>query len=188
MNDTQPQQSYQVRFDWALPGFLALAAQSDVVVIADALPARPGSSGLGSSHPTPLGAHRVITASLNNRAAVAEWVLARQAEKSDRFSVAVIAAGDLRPDGTSRFAVEDLLLAGAVIDALSTLGIDHCSPEAAAASASFVGLKQARKHLLLASESGQALAADGRRDEVHAAAVLDDSADIVEVAEFAFAS
>ncbi|WP_022883306.1 2-phosphosulfolactate phosphatase [Glaciibacter superstes] len=188
MNDTQPQQFYQVRFDWALPGFQALAAQSDVVVIADALPAPSVPSRPESARPapTPLGAHRVITASLNNRTAVAEWVLGRQGEKSDRFSVAVIAAGDVRPDGTSRFAVEDLLLAGAVIDALSTLGIDHCSPEAAAASASFVGLRQARKHLLLASESGQALAASGRRDEVHAAAVLDNSSDIALITEFAF--
>ncbi|QYF72728.1 hypothetical protein [Cryobacterium sp. PAMC25264] len=55
--------------------------------------------------------------------------------------------------------MEDQLVAGAVIDALAERGIDHCSPEAAAAAASFVGLKRAVQHLVKASETGQALVA-----------------------------
>ena len=183
MSDNRPQGFYQVRFDWGVAGFQALAADADVVVIADALPPLHAPT----EHPTPLSAHRVILAGLHNRTAVARWVLERQAEKGDRFSVAVIAAGDRRSDGTSRWAVEDLLAAGAVVDALTDVGIDHCSPEAAAASAAFVGLKQAVKHLVGASETGQALAAAGRRDDVQAACQVDDRDDVPEPREFDFA-
>ena len=182
MNDAQPQQKYQVRFDWGLAGFQALAEQADVVILADALPPTDAAHG----YLTPLTAHRVIASGLNNRTAVAEWVLARQTEKADRFSVAVIAVGERRPDGTHRSAVEDLLAAGAVIDALSTVGIDHCSPEAAAASAAFVGLQRGLRHLTGASETGQALASAGRQDEVAAAGRLDDSTTVVALGEFTF--
>lgn len=183
MSDIQPQGFYQVRFDWGLAGFQALAASADVVVIADALP----SPNEPTEPATPLGAHRVIQAGLHNRSTVARWVLDRQAEKGDRFSVAIIAAGDRRDDGTGRWAVEDLLAAGAVVDALTALGIDHCSPEAAAASAAFVGLKQAVKHLVGASETGQALAAADRRDEVRAACRVDDGDEVPALEEFRFA-
>jgi 2-phosphosulfolactate phosphatase len=135
------------------------------VVLADALPTVHAAAGI----PTTLADHRVITANLANPARVAEWVLARQAEKGDRFVVAVIAVGERRADGTARFAVEDFLVAGAVIDALSSVGIDHCSPEAAAAVAGFAGLKRALRHLITASETAQALAALGRQAEVQAA-------------------
>jgi 2-phosphosulfolactate phosphatase len=155
VSDVQPQIKYQVRFDWGVAGFQALAAGADVVVLADALPPVPGARGL----PTSLAAHTVIVAGLETSALVADWALARQTEKGNRFSVAVIAVGESRPDGGIRFAMEDLLVAGAVIDALAERGIDHCSPEAAAAAASFVGLKRAVKHLVRASETGQALAA-----------------------------
>ena len=182
MIDEQPQQKYQVRFDWGLAGFQALAAQADVVILADALPGTDAESG----YPTPLAAHQVIAAGFGNRSAVAEWVLARQTEKGDRFAVAVIAVGERRPDGTPRVAVEDLLVAGAVIDALTGLGIAHCSPEAAAASAAFVGLKRALRHLTSASETGQALARAGRELEVAAAGRLDDSSTVSALGEFTF--
>ena len=155
VSDAQPQIKYQVRFDWGIAGFQALAAEADVIVLADALPTVDAAHAL----PTPVAAHTVITADFGTSELVADWALARQTEKGDRFSVAVIAVGEGRPDGTIRFAMEDLLAAGAVIDALAERGIDHCSPEAAAAAASFVGLKRAVKHLVKASETGQALAA-----------------------------
>lgn len=189
MNEAQPQQAYQVRFDWGTAGFQALSAGADVVVIADALPATTtnGAHFAGAAGVTAEGhTQHIIPAGLNNRTAVAEWVLARQAEKGARFSVAVIAAGERRSDGTLRFAVEDSFVAGAVIDALSILGIDHCSPEAAAASAGFVGLKQAIRHLVSASETGLALAAAGRHDEIRAASQLDSSIEVVATGEFHF--
>lgn len=195
MNETQPQQAYQVRFDWGTAGFQALSAGADVLVIADALPATTtngahfggavGVAGTTGGHDAGQAQH-VITASLNNRAAVADWILARQTEKGARYSVAVIAAGERRPDGSLRFAVEDLFVAGAVIDALSTLGIDHCSPEAAAASAGFVGLKQAIRHLVSASETGLALAAVGRHEEIRAASQLDSNTEVAVTGEFLF--
>lgn len=157
MSDVQPQIKYQVRFDWGVAGFQALAAEADVIVLADALPTVDAAQTL----PTSVAAHTVIVADLGTSALVADWALARQTEKGDRFSVAVIAVGESRAEGTIRFAMEDLLVAGAVIDALAERGIDHCSPEAAAAAASFVGLQRAVKHLVKASETGQALAAAG---------------------------
>jgi 2-phosphosulfolactate phosphatase len=222
VSNVQPQQQYQVRFDWGTAGFRALAEHSDVIILADALPPVQGGAGADSAEAasvarvagvarvarvarvagaagaseaavaaevavrTQLTPHRVITADLRNRAAVADWVLARQAEKGGRFSVAVIAVGESRTDGTYRTAVEDLLVAGAVIDALSDLGIDHCSPEAAAASAGFVGLKRALRHLVSGSESGQALSANGGGELVRSAGLLDDSRDVREITDFAF--
>ena len=54
-------------------------------------------------------------------------------------------------------------------------GIDHTSPEAAAAGEAFRGLRAATRHLLAASGSGQELAERGAHDEVRAAAELDAS-------------
>jgi 2-phosphosulfolactate phosphatase len=158
VSDAQPQIKYQVRFDWGLAGFQALAGEADVIVLADELPGVDASHGF----PTPVASHTVIVATLATSTLVAEWVLARQTEKGDRFSVAVVAVGERRADASIRFAVEDHLVAGAVIDALAERGIDHCSPEAAAAAASFGGLKRAVKHLVNASETGQALAGADR--------------------------
>jgi phosphosulfolactate phosphohydrolase-like enzyme len=78
-------------------------------------------------------------------------VTSLQTGLGDRCVVAVVAAGPT-------FAVEDLLAAGEVIDALAASGIDHSSPEAAAACAAFTGLRRAVKHLVSASENGVALA------------------------------
>ena len=165
----------------------ALAGHSDVVVLADALPpVQSNGASAVEQNATSLAAHRVIGADFRNRTAVAEWVLARQTDKGGRFSVAVIAIGEARPDGSLRPAVEDLLAAGAVIDALAGVGIDHCSPEAAAASAAFVGLKRALKHVLSGSESGQAFHANSRTPLVHAASVLDSSAEVVEIRDYVF--
>jgi 2-phosphosulfolactate phosphatase len=177
VSDAEPQIKYQVRFDWGVAGFQALAADADVIVLADALPTVDTRNAL----PTSIAAHTVIVAGLETSALVADWALARQTEKGDRFSVAVIAVGESRPDGTIRFAMEDLLVAGAVIDALAERGIDHCSPEAAAAAASFVGLRRAVKHLVKASETGRALAAAAL-----AAVPAPGSASVTVVTDFVF--
>ncbi|WEO76804.1 hypothetical protein BJQ94_15800 [Cryobacterium sp. SO2] len=179
MSDAQPQIKYQVRFDWGLAGFQALAADADVIVLADELPAPDAAKGV----PTSVAAHTVIVANLATSALIADWALARQTEKGDRFSVAVIAVGERRADGSIRFAMEDQLAAGAVIDALAERGIDHCSPEAAAAAASYVGLKRAVKHLVTASETGQALAGQAPAGSV-APAPLD--AGLAVVSDFVF--
>jgi len=147
----QPQ--YQVRFDWGVEGGNAIAPGAHIVVWADALPG-------GTADPLAI-AHEgaLLTGSVGSRTAIAAWVLERQVELGDRAIVAVVAAGG--PDG--RFAVEDLLAAGAVIDALADVGIDYISPEAAAAVGAYAGLRNATGHVLSACTTGQeVLAADGR--------------------------
>lgn len=149
------QSQYQVRFDWGFDGAMTVGSDVDVIVVVDVL-----SNASAPSLPTPgLPDVRaaVIAGGFGNRTAVAEWVLARQAEKGDRFAVAIIASGAQHASGGLRFTVEDLLAAGAVVDALAAVGIDYCSPEAAAACAAFTGLRGAVAHLVSASASGREL-------------------------------
>ena len=115
----------------------------------------------------------VLAASLRNRTAVARWILEHQRALGHRVRVAVVAGGEVRDDETVRFSVEDLLTAGAVIDALGSFGIDACSPEAAAACAAYTGLSRATRHLFTASTSGVELRADGQGADVELAAQTD---------------
>jgi 2-phosphosulfolactate phosphatase len=140
------QTSYQVRFEWGASGAAAVAEEADVVAWIDELGAEP----------IPEGA-RVAT--LAGAEEFAQWCLGRQEELGGRFRIAVVAAGATQPDGSLRFAVEDLLGAGAVIDAIAELGIDHQSPEAAAAAAAYTGLRRATTHLINASVSAREIAA-----------------------------
>jgi 2-phosphosulfolactate phosphatase len=118
----------------------------------------------------------VLLGCLRNAAAVADALLAEQRRRAARTSIAVIAAGELasrEADAPLRFAVEDLLGAGAVIEAIGERGLDHTSPEAAAACEAFRGLRGAVRHLLTASGSGQELLDRDARDEVLNAAQTD---------------
>lgn len=72
----------------------------------------------------------VFTSGLRNANAVAEYVAASWP------SVGVVAAGERWPDGAVRFALEDWIGAGALIDALHALDY-RCSPEAYAAAVAF---------------------------------------------------
>ncbi|MET0828841.1 MAG: 2-phosphosulfolactate phosphatase [Microbacterium sp.] len=187
------QHRYQVRLDWGLDG-LARLEPADVVVVVDVLrfsttvtdalargesPALDAATRAVSINGAPVAGAAAATGAvvflgcLRNPSAVARAVLDEQERRAARTSIAVIAAGELDDHGIVRFSVEDLLGAGAVIDALSALGIDHTSPEAAAACESFRGLRPAVRHLLTASGSGQELLERGRRDEVLAAAEVD---------------
>jgi 2-phosphosulfolactate phosphatase len=161
------QSQYQVRFDWGSEGATAIGGDADVIVWVDQL---------GDVDTERLPQHGVVLGSIQNRRALADWALERQGDLGDRFTIAVVAAGEVRADGSLRFAVEDLLAAGAVIDALADVGIDYCSPESAAASASFTGLRNATSHLISSSASGQALG----RPSVQ----LDDVDDVTVLREF----
>ena len=114
---------------------------------------------------------------------VAEWVLARQVEEGRRLAVAVIAVGGSSGDGRMRFAVEDQLGAGAIVDALAALGIDYCSPEAAVACASFTALRTVIGHLVSASVNGRELIARGHQRDVLQAAEVDASTEVLVLAE-----
>lgn len=180
------QSRYQIRFEWGDAG-LARLAETDVVVLVDVLTyasatadaVAAGESVSFAAAPAIIrdlvhtaGDAVVMLGSLRNAAAVAREVLAEQQRRAGRTSVAVIAVGD-EDAGGARFAVEDQLGAGAIINALGELGIDHTSPEAAAACESFRGLGRAVRHLITASGSGQQLLEAGERDAALATAQLD---------------
>ncbi|HEX3678549.1 MAG TPA: 2-phosphosulfolactate phosphatase, partial [Galbitalea sp.] len=126
----------------------------------------------------------VVAGSLRNCAAVARWALEQQADKGDRFTVAVVASGALREDGQLWFALEDLLGAGAIIDALADVGIDYASPEAASAAAAFTGLRNATGHLIGASTGGRAVAKDGGRAAIDVAIAVNSSDEVPILREF----
>nr|WP_154921627.1 2-phosphosulfolactate phosphatase [Microbacterium testaceum] len=185
------QSDYQVRLEWGDAG-LARLAPADVVVVvqtlgltAHALSACEHGADLDLTEDADAaarlaraaaaaGAH-VVIGGLRNAAAVAAHVMAVQHGRGARTSISVIAAGSVDDaDATGvRFAVDDLLGAGAVVAALGDLGIDHASPDAAVAGEGFRALGGAVRHLLTASGNGRALAADGEREAVLAAASRD---------------
>lgn len=167
------QAKYQVRFDWAADGAAAVAADADVVVWVDALADTPA--------PELPGDGVVLAAGLTDATAVARWILAEQVRLGRRAMIALVAAGGATPSGSTRFAVEDLLAAGALVDALASVGIDYSSPEAAAACAAFTGLRGAVAHLLTASVSGQERVAAGAGPADIAPAGRLDSSDAVTV-------
>lgn len=194
------QSTYQVRFEWGVDGLRRLAA-SDVVVVVDVLRfsttvtdavARGDAVALAGMEAESLDGAAVARAAadtgaivlagcLRNASAVADAVRAEQLRRGARTSVAVVAVGELasREQGAPlRFAAEDQLGAGAIIDALAALGIDHSSPEAAVAGESFRALGGAVRHLLTASGSGRELA-DRAAEVLHAAEL--DAASIVPV-------
>jgi 2-phosphosulfolactate phosphatase len=203
VDDPLSQYRYQVRFEWGAPGAAAVGPGVDVVVWVDVLGASDSSRDTVAGLPArplaeppvepadPLDGAvpqaAVVAGCLRNRSAVARWVLSEQAKKGDRFTVAVIAAGAQRESGSARFTVEDLLAAGAVIDALAAVGIDYCSPEAAAACAAFTSLTRATGHLISASGSGQEFIDRGLRSEVDFATEID-AEDAVPVLRAAAAS
>ncbi|WP_460797052.1 2-phosphosulfolactate phosphatase [Microbacterium sp. GXF0217] len=169
------QSAYQVRLDWGVAGIERLAP-ADIVVVVDVLrfsstvtdavdagsslelASAIGWSPNGAAVTASARAETVLIGCLRNASAVARAVLAIQDRRQQRTPVSVIAAGERTPDGGLRFAVEDHLGAGAIIAALSDLGIDHTSPEAAAACESARGLRRAVRHLLAACGSGRELA------------------------------
>jgi hypothetical protein len=166
VNDPRNQPQYQVRFGFGRQHARELSPGADVVVWADAL--ADGSTPV----PELPGEFSILAAGTGAASAVADWVIAKQDGKGDRFTVAVIAAGD--PHGG--FAVDDLLAAGAIIDALADAGVDYISPESASAVAAFAGLKPAHNHLLSACVAGQRLAQTAGREAVDAAIVSNTAA------------
>lgn len=169
------QSTYQVRLEWGAAGLERLAA-TDVVVVVDVLRFSStvvdavasgvdvvlsdavGWSRNGAAVAAAASASTVLVGGIRNAAAVARAVQTVQERTGERTSVAVIAAGELDAEGLMRFAVEDHLGAGAIIAALTDLGIDHTSPEAAVAAEGFRALRGALRHLLGASGSGREIA------------------------------
>ncbi|MBN9194900.1 MAG: 2-phosphosulfolactate phosphatase [Microbacterium sp.] len=188
------QARYQVRLEWGAEG-LARLAPADVVVVVDVLRlSTTVAVAVARGEHVPLAAAEevsingapiaraaaasgavVLLGGLRNAEAVARAVRDEQHRRGARTSVTIVAAGERTAKDAAapvRFAVEDQLGAGAVVDALGVQGIDHTSPEAAAAAEAFRGLRGAVRHLLTASGSGQELIERGLRGDVLTAAEL----------------
>ncbi len=161
----------------------------------------PSPNGSTLARALAAGGATVIGAALRNRLAVARWIAdllateaaagtaagarpnetaagsrpAGTAAGSGLPAIAVLAAGEHWPDGSLRPAVEDLWGAGAVIAALSELGIGDQSPEAWTAEAAFRGVEESLPAELADCASGQELAVAGFADDVAIAAELDSS-------------
>jgi len=168
----KPHQSkYQVRLDQGVAGAARVVSGAHVVVVVDVLDGHgllSTADVLDAVAAVSDAGALVLHATAASSADVARRVLDRQAERGDRAVVAVVAAGALDDDGF-RSAVEDVLAAGAVVDALAASGIDFSSPEAAVACAAAVSLRGAQSHLLTASSSAAELAATGREEALVAA-------------------
>jgi 2-phosphosulfolactate phosphatase len=135
------------------------------------LPSPNGSALAFAARDGATGA-RVLAGCLRNAAAVAAVAGAAPGP------VAVIAAGERwgHTGGPLRPSVEDLLGAGAVLDALvqrAGRSADGASPEALAAVAAFAAARHDLAGALARSASGRELAAVGFDDDVASAAVLD---------------
>jgi 2-phosphosulfolactate phosphatase len=142
VSEASGQGSYQVRFDWGTVGAAAVAQDADALIWVDQLGDVAGPEGS-------------VAGVLERASELGDWALAQQELAGGRFRVAVVAAGVTRGDGSLRFAVEDLLAAGAIIEAIADRGIDHQSPEAAAAASAYRGLATATRHLISASVSAR---------------------------------
>ena len=135
------QSRYQVRFDWGVSGASAVAGDADVLVWVDALdPLDPPVHALPADC-------AVVATGLPGVGETAAWILALQEARQARTSVAVVAAGAVRHDGL-RFAAEDMLAAGALVDELEMRGIDAMSPEAAVADAAYRTLRVGVRSML----------------------------------------
>lgn len=173
----ESQDRYQVRFDVGLDGARRIGANAHLLVWCDGLPTEPVPVDALPPHVEVIDARRGAVESIARR------LLELQTARGERTMVAVVAAGSPveAPEG---LAVEDLLLAGAVVDALGAVGIDATSPEAAAAAAAFQGLRGAVAHLLTASVGGRALGATEGADAVAAARARWESTELVVLREF----
>jgi hypothetical protein len=159
MHDVRAQERYQVRFEWGEAGARRIAHGAHAVVVVDELDGHGDASaahlaaGIAQATADAGPAAPAVLCATETSAADAAGVILRLQERlGDRCVVAVVGAGSLEPDGF-RTTVEDHLAAGAVVDALAEVGIDFASPEAAAACASWQGLRRATSHLLTASTS-----------------------------------
>lgn len=166
MTDPRSQATYQVRLGWGARALDDLAP-AEIVVVVDAIGEDARLRGAARDR-----AETVFAGSLRNASATARAVYDEQVARGGRTAIALVLAGD---DGA--FAVEDYLAAGAIGDALSERGLDHSAPDLAVATEGFRALRRALKHLVSASGAGLALAAEGSRDAVKAAAEVDAEAE-----------
>ncbi|HST03555.1 MAG TPA: 2-phosphosulfolactate phosphatase [Chloroflexia bacterium] len=94
--------------------------------------------------------------------------VAQAAQRAGR-RILVVPAGELWPDGALRFAIEDLIGAGAIISRLE----GTCSPEAQTAVSAFEAAREELYDTLAHSSSGKELIERGFNEDVRLASLLD---------------
>ena len=188
-HDPFSQAKYQVRFDQGAAAASRIAASADIAVWVDAL-ARVTTggdpSGVDASGVDVNGALRdfldalptecaVVASGLVDAHAVASWILVEQERLGRRAYIAIVAPAS----AGGAFDATAVLAAGALVDALTELGIDDTAPEAAVACAAFVGLRRAVGHLVTASGTGRsAVSAGASVEAVRAAGRLGSSSEV----------
>ncbi|MFJ2738605.1 2-phosphosulfolactate phosphatase [Streptomyces sp. NPDC087440] len=142
----------------------------------------------GSTVAAAAGDAPVVAACLRNASAVGRWLISQGYGGPDR-PVGVVAAGERRPDGSLRPALEDLLGAGAVLAALRKASATDrppaLSPEASAAAATYTATADVPA-ALAACASGLELASGGFPEDVAVASELDASAVVPLLSEGSF--
>jgi 2-phosphosulfolactate phosphatase len=149
-----PRGSAGHRFSLSPASLLAIEPGTKLV-----LPSPNGSAISAGARSTP-----VLAGCLRNARAVAE----RARAMACGAGVAVIPAGERWPDDSLRPAIEDLIGAGAVLDALGL----RCSPEAEVARQAFRSVRPSLAELVRGCVSGQELIARGHPGDVDAAIAL----------------
>jgi 2-phosphosulfolactate phosphatase len=151
---------------WSLsPAALRTAPAPELLV----LPSPNGSSVAAAS------AGVVLAACLRNSTAVGGWLARHYATKD--HPVVIIPAGERWPDGSLRPALEDLLGAGALVEAIIRAGGTDPSPDAEAARAAFLGVRSLQE-AVRACASGVELAERGCAQDVEIALELDQSGEV----------
>ncbi len=128
----------------------------------------PSPNGSALAHAAQGGGRKIVAGCLRNAGAVARWLAAQ------RTPITIIAAGERWPDGTIRFAVEDLIGAGAIVSQVAGTR----SPEAIAAMAAFERCRPTLATVLGSCSSGRELVERGYAIDVALACELD-SDDVV---------
>ncbi len=139
------------------PASLAALRPGDTVVL-------PSPNGASCAVEAAGSGPMIVAGCLRNAAAVGQLVATHGG------AVAVIAAGEAWPDGSLRPAVEDLIGAGAILNAVESTDL---SPEARAAAAAFRGIRMTLTRILRESASGRELVAAGFAADVELATDLD---------------
>jgi 2-phosphosulfolactate phosphatase len=149
-----PRGSTEYRFNLSPSSLCAIEAGTKLV-----LPSPNGSAISAAACSVPL-----LAGCLRNARAVAN----RAAALAQGAAVAVIPAGERWPDGSLRPSIEDLIGAGAIIEALGL----PCSPKAAIAREVFCGVRPRLGDLLRGCVSGQELINRGYAQDVEVAIQL----------------
>lgn len=138
----------------------------------------PSPNGSALAFAASEGNAHVLAGSLRNATATAN---AASNLGGHNGVISVIAAGERwhADDGPTRFAIEDLIGAGAILAALdpsAAVSAPRCSPEAAAARAGFLAHRPRLYEALTTCSSGRELIERGWADDVATSSAFDVSA------------